>query len=722
MRPLRILRFASASAAVACALVACADPRATLTITPGADGGSAHLDGGSVKPDAGLTAQADAGPACTSASCDDGNPCTVDACATAGCVHTPAQDGLTCTDDGLFCSGLEACKAGVCASAGDPCPGHCNEAGKRCGDCGSRADCPADTATSWGGCGSFADACAESGTESRSTTTWTCTANQCASWSGPETRACTRTTAGQPCGSATLGACQSCAFPLGCAAAGDGTQTATAQLCQARSCAAVPATAACRCPAQACSGERLLYALPDLAAQFDAGVPTLIWSVNGPVVPLDTTRVALLQTNEPALQSPGWDVGARTGFTEAGAAVRGISTATDASAVQLGSRGLGLYLNTCSPGTSARDGIQPLTVSVDFGGDLRPFADPAAWPELAFRFQAALPTLTQKGGAVAYAAAVLRFRDRSRPPPAGQDATYYDFWLSIQLADTRGTPQPEVVIGDSCPACSGLPIAITAPSGLAAPPRFVHAYPGSDGAFSGAQTFTSWRSYDLRVSTEEFTRIITAVAGYSARGYSTNPADYALVHWNLNPEVYDPSKATGSCVPSSDPDWGTIGMGLRAISISQVPWANLPRIEYTGANAPGTASGLQLFFQRSTAPAFSEPLSLHGTLPATGVHLAVRFNTLANPEWRDSITALRVDPFNAVGNFAVDSLVVYGAGGAELFRDEFTADPNAAGNPWQSSGVSAWAREANGTAWDGLATSVGDPFFWRSVGPLPTGR
>jgi outer membrane protein assembly factor BamB len=48
------------------------------------------------------------------ADCDDGNPCTADACDPAvGCVHPAADDGAAC-DDQTVCNGHETCVAGAC--------------------------------------------------------------------------------------------------------------------------------------------------------------------------------------------------------------------------------------------------------------------------------------------------------------------------------------------------------------------------------------------------------------------------------------------------------------------------------------------------------------------------------------------------------------------------------------------------------------------------------
>lgn len=52
-------------------------------------------------------------PAAT-AFCDDGNSCTVDACAPGGgCTHAPLEDGASC-DDRDACTAADRCEAGIC--------------------------------------------------------------------------------------------------------------------------------------------------------------------------------------------------------------------------------------------------------------------------------------------------------------------------------------------------------------------------------------------------------------------------------------------------------------------------------------------------------------------------------------------------------------------------------------------------------------------------------
>ena len=56
--------------------------------------------------------------------CDDDNVCTSDSCnPSTGCIHSPAQEGVSCSDNNI-CNGLETCQGGVCRSDG---PLDCND-------------------------------------------------------------------------------------------------------------------------------------------------------------------------------------------------------------------------------------------------------------------------------------------------------------------------------------------------------------------------------------------------------------------------------------------------------------------------------------------------------------------------------------------------------------------------------------------------------------------
>ncbi len=106
----------------------------------------------------------------TSGSCDDGNPCTEDACAGGGCTNTPLT-GVACFAEGI-CVGL--CESGVCVEkavevcngADDDCDGSVDEGdlcgpGNACveGECECQPDC-AGKECGWDGCEGTCGTCA----------------------------------------------------------------------------------------------------------------------------------------------------------------------------------------------------------------------------------------------------------------------------------------------------------------------------------------------------------------------------------------------------------------------------------------------------------------------------------------------------------------------------------------------------------------------------------
>jgi len=108
------------------------DAAAGETCDPGAPASSACCDPGSCT-------FAPAGAADPQERCTAADDCHVAACDGAGgCAGSALADGTACTNDGLYCSGPEACLSGRCTSAGDPCdaPAACNEIVNRCVVCG----------------------------------------------------------------------------------------------------------------------------------------------------------------------------------------------------------------------------------------------------------------------------------------------------------------------------------------------------------------------------------------------------------------------------------------------------------------------------------------------------------------------------------------------------------------------------------------------------------
>ncbi len=85
-------------------------------------------------------------PNCTAAVCDDGNPCTVDACsASADCTHSDAPSGTVCGNH-------ETCQSGVCSVAA------CDSGYADCNV--SAADgCETDTSTDTSNCGACGNTC-----------------------------------------------------------------------------------------------------------------------------------------------------------------------------------------------------------------------------------------------------------------------------------------------------------------------------------------------------------------------------------------------------------------------------------------------------------------------------------------------------------------------------------------------------------------------------------
>lgn len=76
-------------------------------------------------------------------ACDDGNPCTDDACdPQAGCLF--ANDDSNACDDANPCNGLEVCKAGVCVPGAPP-------------DCDDHSSCTDDSCDTLNGCVHSAD-------------------------------------------------------------------------------------------------------------------------------------------------------------------------------------------------------------------------------------------------------------------------------------------------------------------------------------------------------------------------------------------------------------------------------------------------------------------------------------------------------------------------------------------------------------------------------------
>lgn len=195
-------------------------------------------DAGMTRGDA--TSAADAArppmPCAEPADCDDGNPCTDDACTSGFCTHAP--NDLSC-DDGVFCNGFDRCSAGACLHDGDPCTAttRCDEAARACIGCSDDGACPGAMVSAWAPC-TFADVCAEGATQTRTMLIWSCVLGSCVAAEHPETRECRRDTDGVPCGETVCSEWSACGgFPDECAETGQASRTCLPQVCRDGVCA-----------------------------------------------------------------------------------------------------------------------------------------------------------------------------------------------------------------------------------------------------------------------------------------------------------------------------------------------------------------------------------------------------------------------------------------------------------------------------------------------------
>ena len=94
------------------------DPGETDSLNPDTDGDGVPDGKDACQGTARGAAVNAVGCSCAQISCNDGNACTADTCSAGVCAHTPVRDGTACSD-GNLCNGMETCQAGVCR-AGTP--------------------------------------------------------------------------------------------------------------------------------------------------------------------------------------------------------------------------------------------------------------------------------------------------------------------------------------------------------------------------------------------------------------------------------------------------------------------------------------------------------------------------------------------------------------------------------------------------------------------------
>ncbi|HJL02977.1 MAG TPA: hypothetical protein RMH85_34440 [Polyangiaceae bacterium LLY-WYZ-15_(1-7)] len=203
---------------------------------------------------------ADAGTPCRAAAgqCDVAESCTgsafecpMDAFAPTGTACTVGGEEGACV--GGTCT--TACVPGAACDTGNPCEVgeiECSTGSPRCVATGTRPDdfvCGTPTEGPWGSCGGFGGDCDTTGTQSRTVTERVCDAGTCVSRATMETRGCSRTTDGDPCGMTSTGAWSTCGgFDGTCGEAGTQSRTITDFVCGSGSCQTAP-----RMETRACS-------------------------------------------------------------------------------------------------------------------------------------------------------------------------------------------------------------------------------------------------------------------------------------------------------------------------------------------------------------------------------------------------------------------------------------------------------------------------------------
>ncbi|MBZ4376441.1 hypothetical protein [Corallococcus sp. AS-1-6] len=101
--------------------------------------------------------------------------------------------------------------------------------------------CGSTTTGSWGSC-SYSGTCAEDGVQSRTVTERICSAGTCQAYTGTETADCYRSTEGKSCGTTTAGSWGACSYSGTCAESGTQSRSVTTRTCSSGSCGSFTTT------------------------------------------------------------------------------------------------------------------------------------------------------------------------------------------------------------------------------------------------------------------------------------------------------------------------------------------------------------------------------------------------------------------------------------------------------------------------------------------------
>ncbi|MBI3283070.1 LamG domain-containing protein [Candidatus Curtissbacteria bacterium] len=136
------------------------------------------------------------------------------------------------------------------------------------------------------------------------------------------------------------------------------------------------------------------------------------------------------------------------------------------------------------------------------------------------------------------------------------------------------------------------------------------------------------------------------------------------------------------------------------------------KIYIRGANATSNAN-MQVYFKTSTSNFYSEDKSVWVNFPTGGGWWEVVADMSGNPQWKGTITGVRVDPFNTTGYFGIDYVYVGNASRNYIQRWEFNGSPaRPITSPffgWSLSNMNMADTWTDGNLWGGLGTT--DPYF-----------
>jgi len=144
----------------------------------------------------------------------------------------------TCGNSGIRTRSVTtyACSGGSCA------PTTSTES-ESCSRNTNGTSCGTTQYGSWSACGGFSGTCGNSGTRTRSVTTYACSGGSCASTSSTESESCTRNTNGTSCGTTVQGPWSACGgFSGTCGNDGTRTRSVTTYTCSGGSCASSTTT------------------------------------------------------------------------------------------------------------------------------------------------------------------------------------------------------------------------------------------------------------------------------------------------------------------------------------------------------------------------------------------------------------------------------------------------------------------------------------------------